>query len=141
MFVAPDGTEWTDRIPRDPVDAWRNQLTDFHDGPRGIACVPQNAGIEKSDVFCMFFEEEVQAQICNWTNECGQSLVADWNSHHGPLDQKEWKLLTPIELRGFFGLLLLAGIERPKRKPWHEFWSKDTSVCSFSLFIALIHLC
>ena len=126
MLVASDGTRWT-RRPIGEMPQWRTRARNYHDGPRGEADRPENDGMSKSDLFSLFFTTEMQQDICRFTNAHGRQLVEKWNHSH-PRKRKLWTDLTPMELKAFVGLILLSGVERPKRKPWHELWKKHEAV-------------
>ena len=126
LLTGSDGTTWT-RRPRGDFPQWRNAIINFSDGPTADARNPGNQEITKSDLFSLFFTSDALDRICHWTNEKGSQQIESWNDSH-PDKQKTWAALTQMELKAFMGLILLSGVERAKRKPWHELWSKHEAV-------------
>ncbi|CAG7823060.1 unnamed protein product [Allacma fusca] len=125
VFAGRDGTQWTTRVPRAPLDAWRFSLQDFQDGPKNEANVPENKNRTKLDFFKLMISHDTTKIICNWTNKWAHFCVRNWNKNHPTGKPRLWRDVTVTEILGFFGLILLGGVEKAKKKPWTEMWTKN----------------
>ena len=101
---------------------------EYNDGPQSHAKIDRNVGITKYELFKMFMTDEIIEEICKWTNLFAVDVRNRYNQENPNNPKKEWKPLDAVELRAFIGLIIVAGLERPKRKPWHEMWSKNPAV-------------
>ncbi|CAG7830978.1 unnamed protein product [Allacma fusca] len=135
VFSSSDGTQWTTRVPRAPTDAWRFGLVNHQDGPRNQAKVHKNENLSKVQLLSMMISDDVLKEVCKWTNNWAHHSFRKWNHEHPRTKPRLWRDTNPTELKGFLGLILLGGIEKHRKKPWSELWSKDEKIRN-SAFVA-----
>ncbi|KRZ16269.1 hypothetical protein T11_1881 [Trichinella zimbabwensis] len=94
-FIARDGTEWTSSTP---MQARRRASVNIVDQRPGLRRKAREIS-HPVDAFNCIIDEDIVEMICHETNR--------YTLHKG--EQGKWIDVTPVEIRAFFGLLLLAG--------------------------------
>ena len=124
IYEGTDGTRWNLPPPQGILEDWRFVARDFGDGPTSLAANPE---LDIEATMKLFLSLDIIQDICKWTNKYGAYLVKEWNKGY-PAKPRTWEKTDPIEMYSFIGLLILAGVDKPHKKPWKELWSRDESV-------------
>ncbi|KRY96346.1 PiggyBac transposable element-derived protein 1, partial [Trichinella zimbabwensis] len=110
-FIARDGTKWTSSKP---VQARRRASVNIVEKQPGLTMKAREIS-RPADAFNCFIDDEMVEIICHETNR--------YALHKG--EQGTWIDVTPIEIRAFFGLLLLAGCYHGRKEPVLDMWSEE----------------
>ncbi|KRZ75539.1 hypothetical protein T10_11448 [Trichinella papuae] len=102
-FIARDGTEWTSSTP---MQARRRASVNIVDQRPGLKRKAREIS-HPVDAFNCIIDEDIVEMICHETNR--------YTLHKG--EQGKWIDVTPVEIRAFFGLLLLAGCYHKRKEP------------------------
>lgn len=79
------------------------------------------------DTFNLFLTNDMKEIICRHTNEEAERVYGSYNEKNTD-NQKNWNILTEVELDAFIGVLLSAGALRCRKEHTTEMWTTDESV-------------
>uniref|UniRef100_T1IY01 PiggyBac transposable element-derived protein domain-containing protein n=1 Tax=Strigamia maritima TaxID=126957 RepID=T1IY01_STRMM len=115
-YVARDETIWTSAI-NNQVRRQSSNIITVRPGP--------TAGISKTKIglFESFMNPYICHTIISKTNTFAEESFRIHNIKHNT--NLAWKSTDEIELRAFFGLLLLAGVERHKKTSIKQLWTQS----------------
>ncbi|KAG8238841.1 hypothetical protein J437_LFUL018604 [Ladona fulva] len=109
--IAKSGRKWSSSVP--PVTR-RRQCNIFRGSPG--ATLATNAATTISEVFNMFFDDQIVDTICIFTNAEASRVVQNINVNSPPNEMKTWMDVNSVEIRAFFGVLLIAGALRCRKE-------------------------
>ncbi|KAG8233498.1 hypothetical protein J437_LFUL011659 [Ladona fulva] len=85
-----------------------------------------NTATTISEVFNMFFDDQVVDTIITFTNAEASRVVQNINVNAPPNKMKTW--MDSVEIRAFFGVLLIAGALRCGKENISETWTTDENI-------------
>jgi hypothetical protein len=77
------------------------------------------------EVFNMFLDDEIVDTICTFTNAEASRVVQELNANAAPNRMKIWIDVDPVEIRAFFGVLLIAGAVCCRKETISEMWTAN----------------
>jgi hypothetical protein len=80
------------------------------------------------EVFNMFLDDEILDTICTFTNAEASRVVQELNANAAPNRMKIWTDVDPVEIRKFFGALLIAGVLRCRKETNSKMWTADETI-------------
>ena len=122
-FVAKSGKVWkTSRPP-----ATRRRRCNIVTGRPGPTRITENA-TTMQEVFNMFVNDEILEAICTYTNLEATNVIQEINAKDITNRIRIWKNVDPVEMRAFFGVLLMAGALHCRKESISEMWTTDESI-------------
>lgn len=122
-LVAKSGRKWTSSVP--PVTRRRkHNIVRRCPGPTRAT----NFATNMSEVFNMFLDDQIVDTICTFTNAEASRVVHNFNVNASLNRMRIWLDVDPVEIRAFFGVLLIAGALRCRKESISEMWTTDEKI-------------
>ena len=122
-YIAKSGKVWKISVP--PVT--RRHSCNIVTGSPGPTRITDNA-TSMQDVFNLFVGDETVEAICTYTNLEATNVIQEVNAKGLSNRIRTWKNEDPVEMRAFFGVLLIAGALRCRKEAISEMWTTDESI-------------
>lgn len=114
VFISKDSKErWTARGPA-AHQARAQNVVKGKPGPTAFAKQRVSEDNMEVDCFLVFFSQRMIDHVLECTNREGNRVK-----------KEEWTVVNEMELRAFFGLLLLRGVYKASGESTEELWSED----------------
>lgn len=81
--------------------------------------------MSRAEIFNMFFDSAMNEEILQYTNRKGRQLAIEWNENNLESEQQHWMAVDEIELKAFYGILLLIGVNRQGMGNLKDCWHED----------------
>lgn len=81
-----------------------------------------------SEIFNLFFDDQIFDAICTFTNAEASHVFHDFNANAAPNSKRIWTDVDPVEIRAFFGVLLISGALRCQKETISEMWTTDENI-------------
>ena len=125
-FIAKSGRVWRSSVP--PVTHSR-QCNIVTGSPAPTRAT--DVATTMYEVFNVFLGDEIVDTICTFTNAEASRVVQELNANAVPNRMRIWIDVDPVEIRAFFGVLLIAGALRCRKETISEMWTTDeTTRCA-----------
>jgi len=122
-FIAKSGRMWRSSVP--PVTRSRQcNIVTGSPGPTRTTDVATTM----YEVFDMFLDDEIVDTICTFTNAEALRVVQELNANAAPNRMRIWIDVDPVEIRAFFGVLLIAGALSCRKETITEMWTTDETI-------------
>ena len=89
---------------------------------------PTDFATTMCEVFNMFLDDEIVDTVFTFTNAEASSVVQEFNANAAPNRMRIWIDVDPLEIRAFFGVLLIAGALRCRKETISEMWTTDETI-------------
>ena len=122
-FIAKSGRVWRSSEP--PVT--RNRQCNIVTGSPGPTRATDVATTMYED-FNLFLDDKIVDIICTFTNAEASPVVQEMNANAAPNRMRIWIDVDPVEIRVFFGVLLIAGALRCQKETISEMWTTDETI-------------
>jgi len=80
------------------------------------------------EVFNMFLDDEIVDTICTFTNAEASRVIQEFNVNAAPDKMRNCIDVDPVEIRAFFGVLLIAGALCCRKEKISEMWTTDETI-------------
>jgi hypothetical protein len=80
------------------------------------------------EVFNMFLDDEIVDTRCTFTNTEVSRVVQELNANATPNRMRIWIDEDPVEIRAFFGVLLIAAALRCRKETISEMWTTNETI-------------
>jgi hypothetical protein len=80
------------------------------------------------EVFNLFLDDEIVGTICTFTNAEASRVVQILYRNAAPNRMKIWIDVDPVELKTFFGVLLIPRALRCRKGTISEMWTRDETI-------------
>jgi hypothetical protein len=132
-FIAKSGRVWRSSMP--PVTRSR-QCNIVTGSPEPTHAT--DVATTKYKVFNMFLDDEIVDTICTFTNAEASRVVQELNANTALNRMRIWIDVDPVEIRAFFGLLLIAAALRCQKETISEMWTTDETICRAVFTAAMV---
>ena len=80
------------------------------------------------EVFNLFLNDKIVEDICTYPNLEATNVIEKLNVTAPSNKQRTWANADPVELRAFFGVLLMSGALHCQKEAITEIWTTDESI-------------
>jgi hypothetical protein len=122
-FIAKSGRVWRSFVP--PVTRSRQcNIVIGSSGPTRASDVATTM----YEIFNLFLDDKIVGTICTFTNAEASRVVQKLYANAAPNRMRIWIDVDPLEIRAFFGVLLIAGALRCRKETISEMWTRDETI-------------
>jgi hypothetical protein len=122
-FIPKSGRVWRSSVPPVTCSHQCNIFTGFP-GPTRATYFATTM----YEVFNMFLDDEIVDAICTFTSAEVSRVFQEMNANAAPNRMSILIDVDPVEIRAFFGVLLIAGALRCWKETISEMWTTDETI-------------
>lgn len=122
-FIAKSGKVWKSTV----LPVTRRRRCNYVIGSPGPTRFTDKA-TTMQEVFSLFLDDEIVQAICTYTNLEATRVIQELNAGASSNRIRTWQNVDPVEIRAFFGVMLMAGALHCQKVAISEMWTTDEAI-------------